>query len=76
MRKMRPEMLEKRQKTLDKIAERKDITLANQDDERHVVSGILTEQGLMTEGGKTIIHDRVAYGDAYALGEARDMALN
>ena len=30
----------------------------------------------MVSGGKTIVHDRVAYGEAYALGEMRDVAIN
>ena len=59
---------------LSKIAERRDIKTINLKDELNVVSSILTEQGLMNEGDKTVIHHRVAFNESYAIGEARHAA--
>lgn len=50
MRRLRPDLLERRLKALEQMQARKDIRLVDENDERNVVPGILTEQGLM-EGG-------------------------
>ena len=39
-----------------------------------MVSGILAEQGLMQEDERTLVHDRVAFGESYALGDQRQAA--
>ena len=70
MRKMQPEMLERRKRSLAKLA-RKDVNSVTIKDQRHVVSGILAEQGLMEEDERTLVHDRVAFGESYALGDQR-----
>ena len=62
MRRLRPDILEKRLKTLERMNEqRKDIQAIDENDDRTVVPAILKEQGLMEEGQSTIVYDRVAH---------------
>ena len=72
MRKLRPDMLKKRLETLEKVRERRDIDRAGLDDIKNVVRNVLTEQGLMEEGAQTVIHDKVAFGEANNLTDKRE----
>lgn len=62
MRRLRPDILEKRLQALEATqGQRKDISAADEEDARNVVPGILQEQGLMKEGQSTIVYDKVAH---------------
>ena len=62
MRRLRPDILEKRMKALEALEEgRRDVQVIDEKDERSVVSGILKEQGLMQDGQSTIVYDKVAH---------------
>lgn len=57
IQKLKPDILEKRMKSLQAQGTRKDIRLVDASDERQVVKDILKEQGLLREGQSTEVYD-------------------
>ena len=63
LQKLKPDILEKRMKSLHEQGTRKDIRLVDANDERQVVKDILKEQGLLKEGQSTDVYDKIVRQD-------------
>ena len=63
MRKLKPELLEKRLNSLKDGGKRPDVAKLDANYEKEVVGMILKEQGLMSKEQKTFILNQVAYGE-------------
>ena len=66
MRKLKPELLEKRLNSLKDGGKRPDISKLDANYEKNVVGMILKEQGLMSKEQKTFILNEVAYGEHFS----------